>query len=289
MLSELNNIFSNIKKFRHLLNEGVGDDPIIKAINNREYVYLYYEGDDTIEKGYRSVRCYVLGTSKAGNKVVRAWQDRGKSDSLRPDSPRQRIYHEYHIDNDGKTKPGWRLFRLDRISYFYPTGKRFMDKEGNIMIPPLYNQKDKGMISIVTSITPPTTKNVVDTDNLDNIVKPNIIKQKLKKSEFDTQTSRFKQFYNVGKHVRDITVNDVNDLYNVVKKVMKKSPNNYMVLIDNNGDFHLSPIANKKNVPKEAIVGDLSALHSRLVVGDKNIRPEEQNFINKIKNDLRKK
>ena len=70
-----------IRLFRTLLNEGVGEQPIIDAIQKHEYLYIYYTGDDSNKMGYRTIRPYVLGTSKAGNLVLRAWQDNPKNSS----------------------------------------------------------------------------------------------------------------------------------------------------------------------------------------------------------------
>ena len=72
ILNEIKIFFSNIKNLRHLLNEGVGENDIVDAIQKHEYIYIYYAGDNTIERGYRTIRPFVLGTSTAGNKVLRA-------------------------------------------------------------------------------------------------------------------------------------------------------------------------------------------------------------------------
>lgn len=288
ILNEIKIFFSNIKNLRHLLNEGVGENDIVDAIQKHEYIYIYYAGDNTIERGYRTIRPFVLGTSTAGNKVLRAWQDKGKSDSLRADSPRKRPNHEYHRDNDGKEKAGWRLFIVDKISSAYPTGKRFVDEDGNVMIPPLYNQNDKQMTNIIASVSPKEPKSV-QTKGLGKVAAPSVVATKVDKSQFDTQTNKFKKFYNAGKQKRDATAKDIQNLYDVAKRVMKKSPDRYLVAIDKKGDFNLVDIAQKDKLPPEAIVGKLTNLYDKLVRTAKTTVPAEQSFIKQQKDSVMKK
>jgi hypothetical protein len=289
ILNELKILFNNLKNIRHLLTESVSGNDIVNAINNREYIYIFYEGDPEqgISRGARTVRPYCYGTSSAGNQVVRCWQDKGKSFSLSPESPRKRPNHEYHTDIDGKQKAGWRLFRLDRISSLLPTGKRFIDKDGNVMIPPLYNENDKQMTSIIASISvsPPEA---IQTKDLDNPVEPDVTTQKVDKSVFDKQAGRFKQFYTANKAKREATARDIENLYRIAQKVYKKSPNRYFVAINDKGDFQLVDNANKDKFPENAIVGDLSALYSKYVLAAKNDTPEELNFIKKTQDMLKK-
>ena len=46
MITEVKILFNNIKNFRHLLTEGVGEKDIKDAIQNHEWLYLYYAGDE---------------------------------------------------------------------------------------------------------------------------------------------------------------------------------------------------------------------------------------------------
>jgi len=290
MLKETKILFNKIKTFRQLLTEAVSDEPIIKAIQNYEYVYIYYEGDTTVEKGYRTIRPYVLGVhKKSGNKVVRAWQDKGKSDSLRADSPRKRHGHEYHTDTDGKTKAGWRLFRLDKITSIYPTGSRFVDKEGKVLIPSgtaKYKQDDADMSTIIASISPETPSKYIS--GIDSIEKPDVVGDKVDKSHFNTQSKRFKQFYNVNKNKKEATANDIENLYNIAKKVMKKSPNRYVVAINNLGNFKLVDIKNKQLLPPESIVGDLSNLYSKFILSKKPVSQKDNTFFKSSLDKLNK-
>jgi hypothetical protein len=247
MTGELKILFENIKNFRHLLTEAVGDDAIIKAINNHEYIYVYYEGDESNQKGYRTIRPYVLGTSSAGNKVIRAWQERGKSASY--SSAQRGVEHDYWHDNDGKIKPGWRMFRLDKISSSYPTGKKFNNADGTVMIPPKYKEgSDANMSNIIAYVS---TK---------------------KEPEFVPRTpttrpdgGRFKRFANANKEHRKITPDDVMKLYDIAKRVYKKSAGKYLVVINDNDEYELLDANQKNNIPEKAVVGNLPNLYDTLV------------------------
>lgn len=90
-----------------ILREAVSRDAISDAIRNKKVVTIYYAGDQTINKGYREVEIVAFGPHKvSGNVVVRAWQRRGASDTP-------------------ENQPGWRLFRLDKITNISPTTETF--------------------------------------------------------------------------------------------------------------------------------------------------------------------
>lgn len=67
------------------------------AIKNKWVVNIDYRGDGTIHAGKRDIEPVCLGITKAGNLAVRAWQIKGVTDTP-----------ENH--------PGWRLFRMDKIT-----------------------------------------------------------------------------------------------------------------------------------------------------------------------------
>jgi len=78
-----------------------------QAINEKKVVTIFYEGDRTVSRGARAIEPVVLGTHfQSGNPVVRAWQIQGASDT--PDN-----------------LPGWRMFRVDRISRLKVTENTF--------------------------------------------------------------------------------------------------------------------------------------------------------------------
>jgi hypothetical protein len=249
MISESKILFENVKHFRQLLTEGVSDKVIVDAINQHKFLYIYYKGENTVETGYRTIRPFVLGVNTSGNLAVRAWQDKGRSDSLRSDSPRNRLHHEHEVDTDGLTKPGWRLFLVNNITSAIPTGKRFIDAQGNVEIPTGYKENDKDMTGgIIASVTSggkipvggiPTTR------------------QKL---------PRWDKYKNADKNNRQITKADVLGLNDIAKRVMKKPITDFFVAIDDKNNFNLQDIRTKLSFPQNAYVDDLSNLYNRLVM-----------------------
>jgi hypothetical protein len=282
MLMEAKILFDNIRNFRQLLKEGVGDNDLIDAIQNHEYINIYYTGDDGIQAGNRTIRPYVLGTTKAGNKVLRAWQDNYKSVSYRMRGGRNE--HEYWTDDlDGKEKPGWRLFRVDRISNVYPTGRKFVDDEGHVIIPPKYKEgSDKqmggGIIAYVSSTTPSLRAKTGGAGQ------PDVIGRKV--SAFNTQTDKWQRFYNANKVNRKETAADIQKLHKIVKGMWKKKPNNFLVVINKKNEFEAIPVESKHKVPPESIVGNLSSLYDKLVVPVKSTKPEEDRFIRQTREKL---
>ena len=105
------------------------DSYIVNSIKNRNLVTFYYNGEDNGGKGQRRIEPYCLGVSKAGNKVLRAWEIEGAS----------------HTSTTGEQPlPGWRLFRLDRMGNYSVDPREIFDTPK-----PLYNPNDKGMKSIM--------------------------------------------------------------------------------------------------------------------------------------------
>jgi hypothetical protein len=249
MISEAKILLENVKHFRQLLTEGVSDKVIVDAINQHKFLYIYYKGENTIETGYRTIRPFVLGVNTSGNLALRAWQDKGRSDSLRADSPRNRLHHEHEVDTDGVIKPGWRLFLVNNITSAIPIGKRFIDAQGNVEIPTGYKENDKDMTGgIIASVTSggkipvggiPTTR------------------QKM---------PRWEKYKNADKNNRQITKADVLGLVDIAKKVMKKPITDFFVAIDNKNNFNLQDVKTKLNFPQNAYVDDLPNLYNRLVM-----------------------
>lgn len=93
-----------------LLNEVASVDSIVDAIKKRKKIIINYDGDEPGGTGLREIEPVCLGTSKAKNKVLRAWDMEGAS----------------HTSFTGEQPlPGWRLFRVDKILSFKPTGEFF--------------------------------------------------------------------------------------------------------------------------------------------------------------------
>jgi predicted DNA-binding transcriptional regulator YafY len=112
-----------------IINEIASLDSIINAVKNRQRVIIYYDGDEPGGRGIREIEPVCIGVSKAGNKVLRAWDNEGSS-------------HTAYIGD--QPLPGWRLFRLDKILSNKPTGEVYNE------IRPGYNLNgDKSMVSVI--------------------------------------------------------------------------------------------------------------------------------------------
>ena len=95
---------------KSLILEIASVDSVTDSIKKRQVVSIYYTGDEPGGKGLRIIEPVCLGYSKAGNLVLRAWDTDGAS-------------HTAHLGE--QPKPSWRLFRLDKIVMYKPTGETF--------------------------------------------------------------------------------------------------------------------------------------------------------------------
>jgi predicted DNA-binding transcriptional regulator YafY len=114
---------------KSLIYEIASLEDIMGAIENKYRVIIYYDGDEPGGRGIREIEPVCLGVSKAGNKVLRAWDSEGSS----------------HTAYTGEQPlPGWRLFRLDKILSSKPTGEVYYEPK------PGYNfNGDKSMVSVI--------------------------------------------------------------------------------------------------------------------------------------------
>jgi len=99
------------------------------AITNKFVCTIYYKGErpGLVDDGYRYIEPYALGVNIQGNTVVRGWLIKGTSRSGKRDS---------------SLVPGWRLFRVDRISEINPTLQKFtVPRKG-------YNSQDSKMSEV---------------------------------------------------------------------------------------------------------------------------------------------
>jgi len=280
MDAEVKILFENIKHFRQLLTEGVGEDVIIKAIENHEWIFIYYDAGDEEGKnatGARTIRPYVLGTGNAGNTLLRAWQDNPRNSwhfdnrATRKDSQ----YHDYWTDNEG-TKPGWRLFDVAKITKAYPIGKKFNDSNGKPMIPAGYHEGgDDAMTSIIAYVS-----------KSDDFQAPQKIDREFS-GETSPRAESYKQKWdsirNGNKNNRKITSDDVAKLSDLATRVYKTKKGSYLVVIDDKNNFQLMLVKDKdkQNIPDTAIVGSLPYLYDSLVKGN---APADDKFFNDMKN-----
>lgn len=117
------------ESLKGLIVEIASIENVVDAIKNKKVCIINYDGDDPGGKGLREIEPVCLGTSKGGNKVVRAWETEGAS-------------HRGYLKT--RPMPGWRLFRLDKILSLKPTGENFTQMR------PGYNiNGDKTMTSII--------------------------------------------------------------------------------------------------------------------------------------------
>jgi len=120
-------------RVKELIIEAVATSPIVDAIRNKHVCELSYKDDSSLGPGKRVIEPVALGTSKRGNKVLRAYQTEGPS---------------LKVNEKGVPLPDWRLFRLDRMDYFNPI-KGDDTAFKTFSVPPLYNPTgDKSMNTI---------------------------------------------------------------------------------------------------------------------------------------------
>lgn len=118
------------ESLKGLILEIASIESVIDSIKKKQVIVLYYTGDAPGGDGLRTIEPVCLGVSKAGNKVLRAWDYEGAS-------------HTATIGT--QPLPGWRLFRLDKITSYKPNGQVF-----NEMRPNFNPNGDKSMVSIIT-------------------------------------------------------------------------------------------------------------------------------------------
>ena len=278
-MNEAKIIFDNIRSFRHLLTEAVGENVIKDAIDNHEYVYLYYHGDDNVERGYRTVRPFVLGKTGKGATVLRAWQDKGRSQSLGPHAERTpRDEHEYW-DEDGR-KPGWRLFTVDKISKIYPTGDKFEDDDGNVLIPPKYredgdDQMGGGRIAWVS-----TQQLKIGFAKAGATDEPTVVP---KPEPEVPQQKRWKPFYNANAARRPMNAATIQKLYDIAMNVRKEKTGDLFVAVDDKNKYHFRPETIRDRFPQNAIVGNLKQLYDELVLKNRQKSSAERDFVRREK------
>ena len=97
--------------FKSLITEIASIDAIGRAIDGKQVVSIFYDGDEPGGRGLRTVEPVCLFVDKrSGNTNLAAWDREGAS-------------HKVAV-GDG-VLPGWRLFRLDKMLSFNPTGENF--------------------------------------------------------------------------------------------------------------------------------------------------------------------
>lgn len=114
---------------KDIILEVVAVDSVADTIKKKQKIVVYYDGDEPGGKGLRLIEPVCFGYSKADNPVLRVWDLEGAS----------------HTAYKGEQPlPGWRLFRLDKILTYKPSGENFdLPRPG-------YNKKgDKSMNRVI--------------------------------------------------------------------------------------------------------------------------------------------
>ena len=280
MLNETKILLNQIKEFRKSINEGVSSKDIIDYINNREYIMVNYraEDDERQASGMRTVRPYVYGTDRrTGDEVIRVWQDKGnswhfKNRNTRDLSAKDRDKgfkkdgegHDFWFDKNSEMKSGWRVMKLSNIVSIFPTGKKFIDDEGRVYLPPKYKADADADIN-VRAYVPITRQSIVQKPEEEEVVdEPTPTPTKDKWEQFkDADASKHK----VDRRIVDALRRRATTAY-------KKPIGEFIVVVNYRGEFDLILRRNIHKVPKEAIVGDLPYLISTYL----DEKPDDRGF-----------
>ena len=145
-----------IQAVTSLITEQAALGDVVDAIKHRKILIIYYDGDEPGGRGLREIEPVCLGTSKAGNKILRAWDSEGSSHTAYKGS---------------QPLPGWRLFRLDKILTIKSTGEIYNQPR------PDYNfDGDRTMANVIVNAT---FDGVITIDDIINTELPTIVTQVL--------------------------------------------------------------------------------------------------------------
>lgn len=151
-----------------LLTESIAQSLVYDAIQNHNVVEINYDGDENIAKGKRIIEPYVLGRSSKNNIVIRAFQPNGDTQT---------------------SVPNWKMFRVDKISYWKPTKKTFNNtpQERGFNVEPYNENGDNNIRSIRIQVhfnkndnnvlNNQISKNIDKNQNKQDIDRHNLIKQ----------------------------------------------------------------------------------------------------------------
>jgi len=118
-----------LNSFKSLITEIASLNDIQNSIKNKTVMTIFYDGDEPGGRGLRTIEPVCIGYSKAGNLVLRAWDLTGAS-------------HTAYLGS--QPLPSWRLFRVDKIFTYKPTGDKFYSPR------PGYNPNgDKSMSRVI--------------------------------------------------------------------------------------------------------------------------------------------
>lgn len=111
-----------------LLSESASVENVTRAMDNHAKVIINYHSEGKDEHtGSRVIEPVAYGLTKAGNPVIRAYQPYGDTTS---------------------STPSWKMFRLDRISYWEETMSKF-DRIPDFDMSELNQYGDKSMSTVI--------------------------------------------------------------------------------------------------------------------------------------------
>jgi predicted DNA-binding transcriptional regulator YafY len=118
-----------LESLSSLILEAASINDIKKSIEKKQVCTIYYTGDEPGGRGLREIEPVCLGYSKGNNLVLRAWDKTGAS-------------HTGYLGT--QPLPGWRLFRVDKITMYKPLRLNFNEPRPN------YNfNGDKSMSRVI--------------------------------------------------------------------------------------------------------------------------------------------
>ena len=130
---------------RILLSESASVENVTRAMDNHAKVIINYHSEGKDEHtGSRVIEPVAYGLSKAGNPVVRAFQPYGDTTS---------------------STPSWKLFRLDRISYWEETNAKF-DRIPDFDMSELNQYGDKTMSTVIKTYSSTLSNNATNGANI---------------------------------------------------------------------------------------------------------------------------
>lgn len=142
-----------IKEALLLISEGATAREISDAVLNRDVVEISYKGNGAT--GVRVIEPVSFGINHSNNKVIRAWQRSGPSQSFdsgnsKPEDPLTNV-------------PGYRMFNVSKIGQFSTTGEKYRtDKTFLRRNRPKHNKylgrEDADMKTVFASV--PVDKNI---------------------------------------------------------------------------------------------------------------------------------
>ena len=166
-----------------LLTENIGTQNIIDAIKKRHRLIITYDDEVHHKVGKRYIEPYVLGTTKAGNKALRAFQYNGDT---------------------WRGVPKWKLFRLDRIKSIKDANITFYDEPSKERwTKNLYNDEgDNSLIDIDYQVS-------FDNDNEDDLYSPSLYQNRNKTKRL--QNSKPLKLSDLEKQNNDTTLDKIDN------------------------------------------------------------------------------